>query len=315
MLEIEYAFIGKSDLRVSRLGLGTHQFGASWGVADKEKVKEIVNKALDLGINFIDTAETYNDGIAEKYIGEILKQRGDRDEIVIATKVSSEHLRYREVIKAANKSLERLQTSYIDLYQIHWPDPYVPVKETIKALDRLVDKGKIRYIGLSNFPPCLVKEAIQASKHEIISNQVLYNLLERDIEKEILPKMRKLKISIIAYSPLAMGFLTPKYYENVNISEDDPRQFIPWIRNQENFEYIKTLISAIQAMADKYSKTPAQIVLNWLLYQEGIFPIFGVTKIEQLIENIGAMGWRLSNEDWLYLKRVSDSVRKQLSYW
>lgn len=310
MVHVEYRKIG--ELKVSTLGLGGHQFGAIWGVSQKDLVKQIVNTALDLGINVIDTAETYNDGLSEKLIGEVLKERGDRENVVIFTKISVEHLRYHQVIKAVKGSLERLKTNYLDVVMIHWPDPYVPVRETIKALDELVDKGIIIHIGVSNFPPCLVEEAIACSKHGIVLNEVLYNLIERDIEKEILPRMKKLNVAVVAYSPLAMGYLTGKYLKPVLKSEDDPRRFIPWAQKEEYLGLIKPLLEAMKKVAYKYNKTLVQVALNWILAQD-IFVIFGATKVEHVLENIGAMGWRLTSEDMEYLRAVSDKVINELN--
>lgn len=307
---MEYKKFGKSDLRVSRICLGGWQFGQRpWGVTDKEIIRKIVNLALDNGINFIDTAEGYGEGFSEEIIGDIIRERGDRDEIVIATKVSSSHLRYRDVIKAAERSLGRLKTSYIDLYQIHWPNMYIPVQETIKALEKLVDDGKIRYFGLSNFPPCLAKEAVNATKkYGIISNQVKYNIIERDIENGILPTMRELGIVIMAYSPLAMGLLSGKYDEKTVIPEDDFRARHPLFVNKDNLRQIMRIISILKEIADKYNKTVPQVAINWLLKFDDVFPIIGARKPEHVLSNVGAVGWLLTNEDWMRIKDASDQL-------
>ncbi len=314
-LRVEHGYLKVKDLKISRLGLGTHQLGASWGVPNKNMALEIINTALDNGINWIDTAETYNDGISEKFIGEALKRRGDREDVIIVTKVSIEHLRYRLVLKAVDMSLDRLQTNYVDICLIHWPDPYVPVRETISALDKLIDEGKIRYIGLSNFPACLVREAIHYARHEIVTNQLLYNLIERDIEKEILHKMRELEIPIMAYSPLAMGYLTGKYSKPTIKSDDDPRRFIPWGINEKNFVHINRLLDVVRNIAKKYGKTIAQVSLNWLLANDDIFPVVGATKPEHVLENIGSMGWRLRPEDIETLNKTSKEIIEKMEYW
>jgi len=308
---LEYKKLGKSDLKVSRIGLGTWQFGSRvWGLQDRDLMKKILNRAIDLGINFIDTAEGYGDGISESVIGETISERGDREDLVIATKVSPSHLRYKDVLKAAEKSLERLKTKTIDLYQVHWPNMYVPVEETMRALEKLVDEGKVRYIGLSNFPPCLAREAVESlKKYEIISNQVLYNLLERDIEKAIFPAMRELGIVIIAYSPLAMGFLTGKYNETTKFPEGDFRNNVYLYKNKENFRKVIEFNKLLEEIGKKYGKTVPQVALNWLLKFDDVFPITGAKKVEQIESSIGAVGWSLSEEDWNRIKEASDKLR------
>ena len=274
----------------------------------------IINTALDQGINFIDTAEGYGDGFSEKIIGETIKERGDREDIIIATKVSSLHLRYNDVLKAAKRSLERLQTDYIDLYQVHWPNMYVPVRETMKALEKLADEGKIRYIGLSNFPPCLLKEAVYSlKKHDIISNQVKYNIIERDIEKELLPVMRELGIVVIAYSPLAMGLLTGKYDEKTVLPENDVRNRYPLFINKENLRKILRLVNLLRDIGGKYGKEASQVAINWLLKFDDVFPIVGAKKPEHVIPNVGAVGWRLTEDDWWEITRATNNL--DLTYY
>jgi len=307
---MEYSMLGKSDLRVSRIALGGWQFGSqAWGLRDSEVIKEIIKAALDNGINFIDTAEGYGDGFSEKIIGETIREITDRDEVIIATKVSPSHLKYGDILKSLSKSLERLQTTYIDLYQIHWPNMYIPIKETISALEKLIDEGKVRYIGLSNFPPCLAEEAVYSTKKsEIISNQVRYNLIQREIEAEILPKMRELGIVILAYSPLAKGLLTGKYNENYLPPENDFRRKDPLFMNKENLTKIMNLVRKLRELGEKYNKNPAQIAINWLLKQDDVFPIIGAKNKDHVLSNIGALDWRLSEKDWLELDEMSRNL-------
>ncbi len=307
---MEYSILGKSKLKVSRIALGSWQFGSqAWGLKDKETIRKIVYTAIENGINFIDTAEVYGDGFSEDMIGSIIKEMGIREDIVIATKVSPSHLKFKDVIKSLEKSLERLKTSYVDLYQIHWPNMYIPVKETIRALEKLADEGKIRFIGLSNFPSCLAEEAVYAAKrHEIISNQVRYNLIQREIEASILPKMRELGIVILAYSPLAKGLLTGKYDQNNLPPENDFRSKDPLFVNKENMTQIMNLINKLRELGEKYGKNPAQVAINWLLKNDDVFPIIGAKKPDHVLSNIGSVGWRLSEEDWNSLKEISDKL-------
>ena len=310
MARMEFGRLGKSDLKVSRVGLGGWQFGSRpWGLTDKELIKEIVNTALDLGINLIDTAEGYGEGFSERVIGEAIRERGDREDVVIATKVSSWHLRYRDVLKACKRSLERLQTGYIDLYQIHWPHMYTPLKETMSALERLVDEGKVRYIGLSNFPPCLIREAVNClKKYDVVSNQVVYNVVERDIEEEILPTMRELGIDTIAYSPLAMGLLTGKYDESSTFPEGDVRSWHPLFTIRSNYLQALEVVRLLKEIAGKYGKEVPQVAINWLLKFDDVFPIFGAKRPEHVVINAGSAGWRLSDEDWRRITEASNRL-------
>jgi diketogulonate reductase-like aldo/keto reductase len=268
-IKIEYKELGKTGEKIPALGLGT------WGIggfsypdySNDELAIEIIRFAVEIGMNFIDTAEMYGAGHSEELVGEAIK--GIREKVFIATKVLPTNFRYEDVIKACERSLRRLKTSYIDLYQLHWPNPSIPIKETMRAMERLANEGKIRYIGISNFS---VEETIEAmnalSKYEIVSNQVEYSLLVRDIEKDLLDFCRKNKITVIAYSPLARGeLLKGKYYE------------------------------FLSKIGKKYNKTAAQVALNWLIIKENVVAIPKAFSKAKIVENMGAYGWKLSDED------------------
>jgi diketogulonate reductase-like aldo/keto reductase len=268
-IKIEYKELGKTGEKIPALGLGT------WGIggfsypdySNDELAIEIIRFAVEIGMNFIDTAEMYGAGHSEELIGEAIK--GIREKVFIATKVLPTNFRYEDVIKACERSLRRLKTSYIDLYQLHWPNPSIPIKETMRAMERLANEGKIRYIGISNFS---VEETIEAmnalSKYEIVSNQVEYSLLVRDIETDLLDFCRKNKITVIAYSPLARGeLLKGKYYE------------------------------FLSKIGKKYNKTAAQVALNWLIIKENVVAIPKAFSKAKIVENMGAYGWKLSDED------------------
>jgi diketogulonate reductase-like aldo/keto reductase len=268
-IKIEYKELGRTGEKIPALGLGT------WGIggfsypdySNDELAIEIIRFAVEIGMNFIDTAEMYGAGHSEELIGEAIK--GIREKVFIATKVLPTNFRYEDVIKACERSLRRLKTSYIDLYQLHWPNPSIPIKETMRAMEKLVNEGKIRYIGISNFS---VEETIEAmnalSKYEIVSNQVEYSLLVRDIEKDLLDFCRKNKITVIAYSPLARGeLLKGKYYE------------------------------FLSKIGKKYNKTAAQVALNWLIIKENVVAIPKAFSKAKIVENMGAYGWKLSDED------------------
>ena len=228
---------------------------------------------IELGINLIDTAGMYD---TEPLVAEAI--RGfKRDALFIATKVWSTHLKYDQVLKAAQRSLEKLQCSYIDLYQIHWPNPLVPIKETIRAMEKLVDEGKVRYVGVSNFSLSQMKEAEEVlSKHELASNQVQYSLKVRKIEADLLPYCDRNSIAILAYRPVAHGELS-------NPSGN-----------------LKAIVDEISQRHD--GKTPAQIALNWLVNKSKmVFPIPRASRPQRVTENAGAVGWNLDPEDLVRL--------------
>jgi diketogulonate reductase-like aldo/keto reductase len=280
---MEYKDFGRAKVRVSAIGMGTF-FDAkgimeSWILGhhrnEKEKV-EALKKGIELGINFIDTAEVYR---TEKYIGEVIKAY-KREDLFIATKVSLWHLKYERVLKAAKRSLSRLQTSYIDLYQIHNPNPIVPIRETMSAMRQLINEGKIRYIGVSNFSLAQVKEADSVfSNNELVSVQNKYNLVDRGLEVDILPYCINNNIVIIPYTPLAHGKLTK-----------------PSQKQKEVLDHI----------SEKYGgKTPAQIALNWFLSKNKIvFPIPRASKPSRIIENVGATGWTMEKDDIITLENT-----------
>lgn len=259
--------LGKTNLEVSRIGLGTLAFGHKMkGIQDKDEIHSCINFALDNGINLIDTAEEYSGGLTERFIGEVIKKRGDREDLVLVTKVSHNHLRYQEVIRAANNSLERLQTDYLDIYLVHWPWCYSPISETMKAMDQLLTEGKIRYVGVSNYHNALVQEAMSNLQNgEIIANELEYNLVNRSIEKEILPFLRQNRIVVLAYYPLLSGFLTTKYDENAILAKNDFRNHWELFKHKENFTKSQVLFEAIRQIAEERDVSPAEVAINWLL--------------------------------------------------
>jgi len=236
---------------------------------DREDKVAALKSGIELGINLIDTAEMYN---TEPLVAEAI-QGYNRDNLFIATKIWITHLKYDQVLKAAQRSLERLQCAYIDLYQIHWPSPLVPIKETMRAMEKLVDEGKVRYIGVSNFSLSQMKEAQAAlAEYELASNQMEYNLKVKKIEKDLLPYCESNDIPIIAYRPIAHGVLA------------DPSG------------KLKATFDVISQNHD--GKTPAQIALNWLIDKSKlVFPVPRASRPQRVAENAGAVGWSLNPED------------------
>ncbi len=315
---MEFIYLGTSDLKVSIVGLGTWQFSDSWGIENYEQAKSIIEKALDVGINFFDTAAVYGRGLSEQFLGRAVKELGVREDVVIATKLPGEFLSRHDVFKGTKRCLERLGVSYIDLMQVHWPPLWnnFPTCEYMRALEELVHHGVIRYIGLSDFPVELVDSAILClSTENVVSNQVRYNLVERDAEKELIPYAEAYGMSIIAWSPLAKGALTGKYTpENIpkfNDVRDGSAIFHP-----QNFSQVYEVVKLLKSIGEKYKKTPAQVALNWLLMSsESVIVIPGAKNPEQVEENAGAADWRMSFEDWLTLEEASSKVRISRVTW
>ena len=315
---MNYRMIGKSGLKVSEVGFGAWQFsGDSWGEVRYEDAKRTVEKALELGVNFFDTAQVYGMGRSEEFLGGILRELGASDDVVVATKIPGERLAYHDVKRATELSLRRLRRDAIDLYQIHWPSiwNHVPIPETMKAMEELVDAGLVRYIGLSNFPPCLVEQAQQSlKKHEIVSNQLRYNILEREVEREYLPYLREKGMSLIAWSPIAKGALTGKYTPENLPKFEDVRAKDP-IFHPDNFKEIWKVVELLKEIGGKYGKTPAQVALNWLLRDPLVIPIPGAKNPRQVEDNVGASGWRLSDDDWRRIEEASREVRINRVLW
>ncbi|NHJ05242.1 MAG: aldo/keto reductase [Candidatus Heimdallarchaeota archaeon] len=310
VITLEKINLGRSELKVSRVGLGTLAFGhKSKGIQDKQQIFDCLNYALDNGINLIDTAEEYSGGLTERLIGEVLKERGDREEVVIVTKVSPMHLSYNNVLKAAKHSLERLQTNYIDIFMVHWPWPYNPILETMKAMDKLLEEGKIHYVGISNFKNYETQEAINSLENgKIIVNEMEYNLVNRFVEKEIVPFIREKGIALLAYSPLLSSFLTAKYDEYSTFSENDFRNYDPYFKNKENFKHARELFQLMKDIAENHEVTPAQVAMNWLLKDEDIIPIPGAKKISHIESNIESTKWKLTKEEYSQLTKITDEL-------
>ena len=277
---MEYKTLGNTGCRVPEIGLGTWQYTGG---------PEPLRRGIELGAYLVDTAEFYS---TEGVVGRVAK--GMRDRVFIATKVSPSHFRYREVLAAADRSLRLLGTDYIDLYQLHWPNPSIPIEETMGAMEALADAGKVRFIGVSNFSVAEFQEAQAAlSKHPLVSNQVEYSLLHRHPERNgLLAACQELGVTLIAYSPLAQGILTGKYGP-----ERPPAGFRRGRYHSKAFwARARPVLEALRAVAAARGKTPAQVALNWVMAR-GAIPIPGAKNARQAQENAGALGWRLTEEE------------------
>jgi aryl-alcohol dehydrogenase-like predicted oxidoreductase len=314
---MEYRRLGRTGLMVSELCLGTMTFGRE---LDEEGSREIIARFLDAGGNFIDTADVYETGLSEEITGRAVK--GVRDDVVLATKVrfpmgegpNDAGLSRKHILAGCEASLRRLGTDHIDLYQVHMWDAATPLQETLSALTDLVRQGKVRYIGVSNFTGWQLMKALCVSEikgfERFVSLQPQYSLVERNIEREVLPVCREEGLGVIPWGPLGGGFLSGKYRRGEEPPEDSRIAEVPdefeeaWVRR--NVERNWRTLDVVGEISEETGKSYAQISLNWLLRQEGITaPITGARRPEQLEDNLGATGWKLDEEQVARLSEVS----------
>ncbi|MDR4506039.1 MAG: aldo/keto reductase [Candidatus Scalindua sp.] len=315
---MEYRVLGKSDLSVSVIGYGAWGIGGApfWTTEGEEKSINSIEKALAVGINFFDTAPVYGFGYSEELLGKVLCKR--RKDVIIATKCGLrwekkdlQSLRKdateKSIFYEIDASLERLKTDYVDLYQVHWPDVDTPIKETMEALLKIQKAGKIRYIGVSNYNVELMKESLKYG--QIVSLQPMYSMLERDIEKSILPYCRETDIGVICYSPLASGVLTGKYDENTKFKDWRGKDIIGHFTDDVYLSHVEK-VKEISKIAKKLGKTTAQLAINWLLHQNGVTTaLVGVKNPGQVEQNSSAVGWKIPDEDLNTIMNVLEERR------
>ncbi|MBX9256089.1 aldo/keto reductase [Desmonostoc muscorum CCALA 125] len=312
-----YVNLGKSGLKVSRIALGTMTYGdrklREW-VLEEEESRPFIKLALELGINFFDTADVYSLGVSEEIVGRALKDFAKRDQVVIATKVhgkigdgpNDRGLSRKHIFDGIDASLRRLQTDYVDLYQIHRWDYETPIEETLEALHDLVKIGKVRYLGISSvYAWQFAKALFLADQHgwnRFVSIQNHYNLVYREEEREIIPLSLDQGIGIIPWSPLARGFLAGNrskedYGQTVRAKTDEFAHKLYY--QDSDFQIVNRVVE----LAQKRGVKPAQIALAWLLHQPGVTaPIIGASKIEHLKEAVEAVDLQLSDEERKYLE-------------
>ena len=302
---MEYRRLGNSGLKVSAIGLGGNNFG--WW-ADEQTSIPVIHHAIDLGVNFIDTADVYARGQSEEFVGKAIKSK--RTNLIIATKFANpmgdgpneRGGSRRYIMQAVDASLKRLKTDYIDLYQMHIPDLTTPIGETLRALDDLIRAGKVRYIGCSNFAAWQMCEAIWISRTNnfstFISTQPMYNLLSRGIERELVPCCQQYGIGIIPYSPLASGFLTGKYRqgepapEGARLAGSDPR--FQRVFNETNWNRLAKL----ESWAKEHDHTVGELAIAWLLAKPMLATVIaGARKNEQVDANVAAGDWKLTPDE------------------
>ncbi|MEJ2352641.1 MAG: aldo/keto reductase [Anaerolineales bacterium] len=314
---MEYINLGQTGLKVSRICLGTMTYGTSqwrdW-VLDEEESRPFIQRALEMGINFFDTADMYSRGVSEEVLGRALKDFARREEVVIATKVfyptkegpNQRGLSRVHIMHAIDDSLRRLGTDYVDLYQIHRWDSETPIEETLEALHDVVKSGKARYIGASSmYAWQFAKSLYLADLHgwtRFVSMQNHYNLVYREEEREMMPLCRSEGIGVIPWSPLARGFLAgnrsrEEWGETVRAKTDDFAQSMYY--QDEDFE----VVQRAQEIGERHGVSSAQIALAWLLHRNGVTaPIVGASKMHHLEEAVAALDIELSDEDIAYVE-------------
>jgi len=325
---MRYKLFGKSGLRVSELCLGGMTFGEEWGSmlpgSSKEEARKIFDSFVNEGGNFLDTANVYQKGTSEKYIGEFIA--GEREKFVLATKytlttnaddpnASGNHR--KNLFQSVNNSLKRLNTNYIDLLWVHVWDPMTPIEEVIRSLDDLVRSGKVFYIGISDAPAWVISNANALAEvrgwSSFIGMQIMYNLIERSAERELLPMGRALDIGTTAWSPLGGGILTGKYNtENTNevkrYGADNPMSAS--FMTEKN----KSIAAEVLRMAKEIDKTPSQVALNWIRQNEKyrpIIPIIGARTVAQAKDNLGCLDFQLTS---VQLERLNEISGIQLGF-
>jgi aryl-alcohol dehydrogenase-like predicted oxidoreductase len=325
---MKYNLLGNTGLKVSELCLGTMTFGGKgiWtaiGTLEQQAVDNLVKTAVDAGINFIDTANVYSEGLSEELTGKAIRNLGlKRDELVIATKVrgkmgngpNDQGLTRKHILSQVEGSLRRLNTDYIDLYQIHGFDALTPLEETVDVLDSLVQSGKIRYAGCSNLTAWQLMKALSYAQYnrrsKFVSMQSYYTLAGRDLEREIVPVLKDQKVGLMVWSPLAGGLLTGKYTRSGETEEGSRRTSFDF--PPVNKERVYDIVDVLQEMAKLKNSSVAQLALAWLLHQQVVTTvIIGAKKPEQLEDNLKAIDVTFTEDE---LKRLDDISRLPSEY-
>ena len=327
---MEYRKLGNTDLKLSTITYGAFAIGGTmWGGNEKNDSIEAIHASIDHGVTTLDTAPFYGLGLSEELIGDALKGK-NRSEVQILTKFGlvwdginqgkGEHFfdldengkkipvyKYtskNNIIKEVEESLKRLKTDYIDLLQLHWADDTTPIAETMEALNDLIKQGKIRAAGVCNYS---VEQMIEADKNiSLASNQVSYSMLNRNIEKDLVPYSIEQNKGIIAYSPMERGLLTGKYFKDVKLKNDDHRN---GYFNQFNLKNVKAFLEVITPIAESKNTTVAQLVLRWTTMQQGITIVLaGARNKVQAIANAGAMNFDLTANELAFIKAELEKV-------
>ena len=305
--------------RVSRIGLGTWAIGGwMWGGSSDQESMATIDVALDRGINLIDTAPAYGQGHSEELIGSALERNGRRDEAILATKVGLDwdaagtprrSSTRAAILRGAEESLRRLRTDRIDLLQIHWPDPRVPIEETARAMSDLLRDGKIRAIGVSNFTPALMDAFREVAPLHAV--QPPYNLFEREAERFVLPYAGRYGIPTLTYGVLCRGLLSGRMRADTTFAKGDLRTFDPKFRPPRYAQYLRA-VEGLRAWASARGKSVLQLAVRWVLDQPNVgVALWGARRPNQLDDVGGVIGWHLTRQDCLEIERiVDDAVRE-----
>ena len=304
---MQYRELGDTGVQVSEIVLGAWQFGqANWvDIKDDESVAAI-HAALDSGINMIDTAVGYGRGYSEEIVGKAVQ--GRREQVLLASKTGASPDGIR---KGIDECLQRMQIDHIDLYQVHYPSPRIPIADTIGAMDEIRRAGKVRYVGVSNFSLQQMQEAVATAK--IDTCQPPYNVFWREIDDTLLPFCREHKIAVLPYSPLAQGLLVGKFRTRADIPDDiraNNKLFAPGV-----FEDCLQAIEIMEQIAEAHGKTLAQTTIAWTLQTPGITaPIVGARNPAQVEGNLGGVGWKLTDEEYAKISAAGLEVNAKLDY-
>lgn len=321
---MEYRYLGGSGLKVPAFSLGTATFGGggeffkAWGETDVKEAKRMVDMCLDAGINFLDTADVYSQGLSEEITGEAIK--GRRDQFLVSTKAT---FRMGEgpndvgssrfhLLKACEASLRRLKTDYIDVYHLHGFDARTPVEETLSTLDQLVKSGKVRYIACSNFSGWHLMKSLSVSDRygwtRYAAHQVYYSLIGRDYEAELMPLALDQEVGAMVWSPLGWGRLTGKIRRGTGLPKQSRLHSTKEQGPPVNDEYLFRVVDALDEVAKETEKTIPQVALNWLLHRPTVANvIIGARNEEQLKQNLGAIGWNLTESQIAKLDHASQT--------
>ena len=317
---MEYIKIPQTDMEASRIGLGTWAIGGwMWGGTDEKLSIETIHAALDKGINLIDTAAVYGFGKSEEIVGKALQQgKKPRNEIILATKGGLEWKEDESIVRNASKdrikkevedSLKRLQTDYIDIYQIHWPDHKTPMEETASTLKELQNEGKIRAIGVSNFSVEQMEEFRKTA--ELASLQPPYNVFEREIEKDVLPYCQKNGIVTLLYSSLCRGLLTGKMKPDSKWEGDDLRNVDPKFQTPRYDQYLYAVQQLDDYVRQHHAKRVIHLAIRWILQQPGAhIPLWGGRKPEQMDPLEEMFDWELNDEDLKEIDKIIENTIK-----
>ena len=306
---MQYAALANTGIHLSRIGLGTWAMGggSDWGPADDAQSVSAVHAALDSGVNWIDTAPIYGLGHSEEVLGQALQ--GRRHQVFLATKCGlvrfakgiNHWLKPDSIRRELEDSLRRLQTDYIDLYQIHWPDPATPLEDALQELSRLKTSGKIRFIGVCNFPPDLLRRACSVA--EISCVQGAYSLLDTQKARALMPLLREKNLSFLAYGALGGGILSAKYKKEANIRRADARSYFYRFYKGENFYRSCQFVQRINQLAERDGVPPAHIALGWVLHMPGVTSVLaGARTAQQAAQNAAAVGWEPKPGDLEFLE-------------